>query len=406
MTSQPAFTYPIAHSTFIPLSYQSVTTSGQTRKRKRTKSLGTEPGQEDDDDEDVDRPSDGEDDEKVAENENLNAVQRQSTGNGNDSSSGGLRGPVSQTQTPTAVPWTPVIALTPASVDGEPDDENNTSNDETVSEETRKSARGNLEHRIRNAGYDEDITDALPPTQPSSLHAKHMSNLNTILHLCLLRRDWKRAKRAFKLLLLSDSETDVRNLRLKGIWKLGVEILSWEDENATTDDQGDSPPNKDYTKAMEYMNRLVIMYPHYKHYVIGKGVNATTILPILMHFEILALHDKLSTALTTGEATVVIEVIAGITAVTDRLKSLQETPPWVDMVELWKLRGQLYTWAADLSLTLLNDEKTHIKYKIIGHKLALKMKERRIPEWKEFAFEYDGEIIDDEDDSDAMETPF
>ncbi|KAK6528916.1 hypothetical protein TWF694_004145 [Orbilia ellipsospora] len=406
MTSQPAFTYPIAHSTFIPVSYQSVTTSGQIRKRKRTKSLGTEPGQDDGDDngdgDNADQASDREEARDVAQDENRNASQRQQS---STSSGGGLRSLASQAQTATAAPWAPVNALTVASADDKSNDENNTSDDQ--SEEKSKPGRGNIEHRIRNAGYGADITDALPPIQPSSLQAKHMSHLNTILHLCLLRRDWKRAKRAFKLLLLSDSQTDVRNLRLKGIWKLGVEILSWEEEEITApDNREDSSPKRDYTKAVEYMNRLVIMYPHYKHYVIGKGVNATTILPILMHFEIFALHEKLSTALTSGEATVVIEVIAGITAVTDRLKSLQETPPWVDMGELWKLRGQLYTWAADLSLRLLNDEGTHIKYKILGHKLALKMKERRISGWKEFAFEYDGEIIDEDDDNDIADRSF
>lgn len=405
MTSKPVFSYPVPHSTFIPLSYESVTASGQTRKRKRTKSLATNAS---------DNIEEEEDQEQEQEQDKEEGEGGPALTGGNNA---GLRSLVTpRDQVPTTAPWTPTDAHTPlptltaslGNLDDEmlddDDDADDDDDDDDIIDGKRKRLASNLEHRIRNAGYADDIMERLPPTQPTSLQAKHLSNINTVLHLCILRRDWGRAKRAFRLLLLSDSETNVKNLRLKTIWKLGVEILSWEYQrpaDAQNQQETDGPSDaglskRNYDKAMEYMDRLVIMYPHYKHYVVGKGVNATTILPILMHFEILALHEKLSTALKSGELRVVLDVISGIGAVIERLKTLQETPPWVDMGDLWNLRGQLYFWAADLSLMLLNDQEGHIRYKIAGHKLSQKMKERGLPGWEEFLSEHDEVLIEDD----------
>ncbi|KAK6521379.1 hypothetical protein TWF506_001599 [Arthrobotrys conoides] len=401
MTSKPVFSYPVPHSTFIPLSYESVTASGQTRKRKRTKSLATNASENIEEEEEEQQEQDKEEEEGPVPK------------GGNDASLRGLATP--QDRVPTTASWAPTGAHKPsppltASLGNSDDEMLNDDNDDADDDDDdlidgkRKRLASNLEHRIRNAGYADDIMERLPPMQPTSLQAKHLSNINTLLHLCILRRDWRRAKRAFRLLLLSDSETDVKNLRLKTIWKLGVEILSWDiqrpadvENQQDTDGPGDaSGPKRNYAKAVEYMDRLVILYPHYKHYVVGKGVNATTILPILMHFEILELHEKLSTALKSGESRVVLDVISGIEAVIKRLKTLQETPPWVDMGDLWKLRGQLYTWAADLSLMLLNDQEGHIRYKLAGHKLSRKMKERGLPGWKEFSSQNDEVLIDED----------
>ncbi|KAK6507131.1 hypothetical protein TWF481_005580 [Arthrobotrys musiformis] len=405
MTSKPVFPYPVPHSTFIPISYETVTASGRTRKRKRTKSLATNAS------DNIEEEEQNQDQDEGGE-EGGGPVLK----NGKDA---GLRSLATPQDRVSTNAHTLLPTLTTGSgdigdemVDDDDDSDNNDDDDDDAGDDDivdgkRKRLASNLEHRIRNAGYGDDIMERLPPTQPTSLQSKHLSNINTLLHLCILRRDWARAKRAFRLLLLSDSETNVKNLRLKTIWKLGVEILSWECQQPAdieNQQEGDDAVNssiakRQYAKAMEYMDRMVIMYPYYKHYIVGKGVNATTILPILMHFEILALHEKLSTALESGELGVVMDVISGIGAVTERLKTLQETPPWVDMGDLWKLRGQLYLWAADLSLMLLNDQGGHIRYKIAAHKLSQKMKERKLPGWKEFMSEHDDVLIEDDTDT-------
>ncbi|KAF3937959.1 hypothetical protein ABW19_dt0203146 [Dactylella cylindrospora] len=362
MTSRPtAFSYPIPHSTFIPISHESVTASGQTRKRKRTKSLATNPS-----------------DDILEEDEGDIEIDAAFATDGHENV--GLR-----------TPWTPINPPQAEPSDSALKDEAAPYDDFRTK---HKHLATNLEQRIRNAGYGEDITDALPPSQPNSLQAKHVDNVNTILHLCILKRDWARAKRAFALLLQSDREHNMKNLRLRKIWKLGVEILGWEgvDEAQAEDStinagDGGTVVKRDYSKVVEYMNRLIIMYPHYKHHVVGKGVNATTILPILMHFEILALEEQMTNATVEDVASVASQVISGIEGVTDRIKTLQETPPWVDMVELWKLRGQLYLWAAELSKRYLEDEKGYVKQRVLGHRLGQRMKGKGMTGWDEFVFE-------------------
>ncbi|EWC46207.1 hypothetical protein DRE_04585 [Drechslerella stenobrocha 248] len=295
----------------------------------------------------------------------------------------------------------PTLSRTPMNRDDEDDDDEN-EDYETAFDGRRKTLGRALEHRIRNSGFADDIMEGVAPLQPK---AQHMNHVNTILHVCILRRDWARAKRAFKLLLRSDREQDVTHLRLKNIWKMGVEILSWETKErpaltgspgTRADDCEEAP--RDYTKVMEYMGRLVIMYPYYKHYVIGKGVNATTIMPILMHFEVLALQERLSIALANNDNQLagILAVVSGILAATNRLKVLQETPPWIDMVDLWKLRGQLHIWAADLSARLLNDTKTHVRHRILAHRVARKMRERGLSGWEEFIFGDEEAVLDDE----------
>ncbi|KAK6340846.1 hypothetical protein TWF696_009165 [Orbilia brochopaga] len=375
MTSRPAFSYPVPHSTFIPLSYESVTTSGRILKRKRTKSLATNP-----DGDDGDEPDDDGTEPQHDENEDATAA----------AASHALQIP--------SLTRTPADETVEYALDFDP-----------IYGEKRKALGRTLEHRIRNAGYADDITEALPPVQPVSLQAKHMDHVNTILHICLLRRDWKRAKRAFKLLLMSDTERDTNNLRLKRIWKLGVEILSWEVDHSAAEEStssgggggaSDRVVKRDYTKVFEYINRLVIMYPHYRHYTVGKGVNATTIMPILLHFEVVALQERLAAALDKGPNSVgdVAGVLTGITATTDRLKTLQETPPWIDMLELWKLRGQLHNWAADLSSSLLKDEKEYVRHRVLAHRVAGKMKERGLAGWEEFTLGDQASVSDDDDE--------
>ncbi|KAJ6262343.1 hypothetical protein Dda_3150 [Drechslerella dactyloides] len=389
MTSRPAFSYPVPHSTFIPLSYESVTTSGRTLKRKRTKSLATNPDGGDNDD------ADGPDDDsgQLQHDEDEDATHLRGVG-------------------PAATPWTPTAsrALQVPTLTRTPADETAeyALDFDSIYGEKRKVLGRTLEHRIRNAGYADDITEALPPTQPVSLQAKHIDHVNTILHVCLLRRDWERAKRAFRLLLLSDPERDTKNLRLKRIWKLGVEILSWEVDHSVTEGDASSGSSdfvkRDYTKVFEYINRLIIMYPHYRHYTVGKGVNATTMMPILLHFEVLTLQERLMAALIKGPDSLgeIAGVVSGIVAATDRLKTLQETPPWIDMADLWRLRGQLHIWAADLSSSLLLDDNGYMRHRISAHRVAQKMKERGIIGWEEFLFG-DQETMSDGDELPAWD---
>jgi RNA polymerase I specific initiation factor len=61
----------------------------------------------------------------------------------------------------------------------------------------------------------------LVPKVSQSLITRRIQNLTAILHLSLLRRDIKRAKRAFSILLRCERY----GINLRMLWELGLEIL-------------------------------------------------------------------------------------------------------------------------------------------------------------------------------------
>ena len=59
------------------------------------------------------------------------------------------------------------------------------------------------------------------PSESRSISTNVIENLTTILHLSLLRRDVKRAERAFAMLLRCERH----GVSLRTLWELGLEIL-------------------------------------------------------------------------------------------------------------------------------------------------------------------------------------
>jgi hypothetical protein len=60
----------------------------------------------------------------------------------------------------------------------------------------------------------------LEPKAPRSLSSKRLQNITAILHISLLRRDIKRAERAFAILLRCEKH----GVTLRMLWELGLEI--------------------------------------------------------------------------------------------------------------------------------------------------------------------------------------
>ncbi|KAL2312980.1 RNA polymerase I-specific transcription initiation factor rrn11 [Schizosaccharomyces pombe] len=84
-------------------------------------------------------------------------------------------------------------------------------------------------------------SSVIPPIPLPSRRYKtrHIDALCSLMHLCLLRKDYPRASRAFSLLLRSKS-VDISKL-----WNIGLEILNKVNPEASS----------------EYMERLIARYP-------------------------------------------------------------------------------------------------------------------------------------------------
>jgi len=78
-----------------------------------------------------------------------------------------------------------------------------------------------LKPQTRSEIGDLEDTENPVPKQSKSLSFRRVQNLTAILHLSLLRRDEKRAVRAFSLILRCEKH----GVTLRKLWELGVEVL-------------------------------------------------------------------------------------------------------------------------------------------------------------------------------------
>ena len=126
---------------------------------------------------------------------------------------------------------------------------------------------------------------AFDPSQEVSSRAapkqQHVAVLTTILHRCLLRRDWLRAGRAFGMLLRTEVAGQGVEIRRHGLWGIGAEILLRSEgqikaemerkEGKVSGSQGGehvvdgNEPNfftpEGFERARRYYERLIIQFP-------------------------------------------------------------------------------------------------------------------------------------------------
>ena len=138
---------------------------------------------------------------------------------------------------------------------------------------------------------DQELTELNPPVDHHGLTqardevsvpspgAAHLSALTAILHQALLKGDYQRAGRAWRILLCSGSESDdlrrtMMDLRPRGRWAIGGEILLRKgyqgtqrpyrektDEPLPQDSSVQPPSSVNLRAAREYYDRLAVQYP-------------------------------------------------------------------------------------------------------------------------------------------------
>lgn len=146
------------------------------------------------------------------------------------------------------------------------DDSGNGSQDEETAEQAEQQL---------DLSFDE-TTD--PPskgrliTKQRNLKHQHFHVLSAILHRCLLDYDFKRASKAFGLLLRYEISGTCVDLRKKGLWGIGAELQlrkpSSAPHDALADEHIDIPvqsnilpfTEKGFEAARQYYDRLILQY--------------------------------------------------------------------------------------------------------------------------------------------------
>ena len=221
----------------------------------------------------------------------------------------------------------------------------------------------------------------------SGLRRQHVAVLTAILHSCMLKEDYVRAGRAWGMLLRMEVDGQSFDLRSNGLWGVGAEILIFrdgqlrssqaEEAEAYQKHQEESlnpqfrPPGRrfislfsrhGFQKAKEYYERLILQYPYRK--AAPTAVSSLDFYPAMFSFWICCLQDQgkmlSKSAQEAARTSLGQELHAKVhtnvrdnaleqaSEISTRLDELLVSPPYLDDARLWKLRGMIALWEADL----------------------------------------------------------
>ncbi|KAA8650595.1 uncharacterized protein ATNIH1004_003282 [Aspergillus tanneri] len=274
---------------------------------------------------------------------------------------------------------------------------------------------GNFPHAPANEGpstrqgRDETLKElslmSLPMYPPQSaahqgnIRVQHFAVLSSILHRCLLKRDYIRAGRAWGLILREEYRGIPLDVRTEGRWGIGAEILLRRDRQisdiasgAARDDeeiQRKDPSKIYFTRrgledAKQYYERLIIQHPfrksapdalsslHFYPAMFGLWVYVTHEESRVSRQNIWNRHDEPSEAsededdasdfegphgsrkrtqvLIAEARKIELDEAQKIAA---RMDEILMSPPYSDSPDLLELRGMVSLWIGDLFMSSL-----------------------------------------------------
>jgi len=228
-----------------------------------------------------------------------------------------------------------------------------------------------------------DTLDCLPHGRLGQ-RQHHLSMVSAIMHRCLLEGDCLRAGRAWGLLLRGEVNGHSVNPRSSHRWGLGAEILLRSEAQRlmyVPEQSADGSTFPEYLfgsdgveKAKDYYERLILQYPYCKasphstgpmdFYIAMFGLWICSVVAQ----ESLAKRALVTASYADSEKSTIFgvvgrqyerkemirrETLRGAQEIADRLEQLLSSPPYTDRTEIWKLRGMVGLWMADLIPTVL-----------------------------------------------------
>lgn len=250
---------------------------------------------------------------------------------------------------------------------------------------------------------DEELANLNPPlyvhrreTGTTSFKHRHLDNLTTILHQCILKGDWQRAFRTWALLIRTEVDGRGIDVRRHDRWGIGAELLIRQSsvdgelpppgssDSGNTD--ASSAPRREasfseegFKQAREYYERLILQYPHTAR-TQHRSLNDTAFYPALFNIWIFEVQDrskraqrKLKSGSRTGQdvdeegsslmdadTTTLREIreteLQQALPISRRLNELTLGPPYDTIPDLVQMEGMVALWIADLCNMLEDDQ--------------------------------------------------
>jgi hypothetical protein len=243
----------------------------------------------------------------------------------------------------------------------------------------------------------------------TSLKARHVNNLTAIMHRCMLEGDWRRAKRAWSILLRIEVGGYGMDIRAHGRWTIGAELLmrtggsskqepiteglsdNMDDPQGEDDRHGQQRQVQEFTEegfklARDYYERLILQFPHTQH-TQHSLVTARVIYPALFNIWVYQVQDSAERARRAVERDTLVsspphsertnpssrdgtpawrnlastaarnkKAFRAITTreldqagqIDQRLTDVVSSPPFDTIVYLRRLQGNICVWMANL----------------------------------------------------------
>ena len=249
------------------------------------------------------------------------------------------------------------------------------------------------------------LSSLTPPIYPpqsaayqGNLRLQHLAVLSSILHRCLLDRDYVRAGRAWGLIIREEFQGNPIDVRAEGRWGIGAEILLRRDRQLSEIALGSTRAvkndpkteisklyftRKGFEAAKQYYERLVVQYPfrktapdftsslHFYPAMFGLWVYVTQEESNAARQDIRnrqevppkeesddAVSDLESSDGSSQETQSLVADIRAIELheaqkIAARMDEVLVSPPYSDSPELLELRGMVSLWIGDLFMSSL-----------------------------------------------------
>ncbi|KAE8371266.1 hypothetical protein BDV26DRAFT_136232 [Aspergillus bertholletiae] len=266
-------------------------------------------------------------------------------------------------------------------------------------------ARDEAASNLRTYNVMKELASMKPPIYPpqsaayqGNLRLQHLAVLSSILHRCLLNRDFIRAGRAWGLILREEFQGSQIDARTEGRWGIGAEILLRRDCQLSDTTSGPTGvvktgqrtevsklyfTRKGFEAAKQYYERLVVQYPfrkvapdftsslHFYPAMFGLWVYVTQEESNAARKDIRnsqgpASKENLDDAASDldsidGSSQETQSLVAEIRAIelheaqkiATRMDEVLVSPPYSDSPELLELRGMVSLWIGDLFISSL-----------------------------------------------------
>ncbi|KAI4259303.1 MAG: hypothetical protein LQ352_000843 [Teloschistes flavicans] len=211
-------------------------------------------------------------------------------------------------------------------------------------------------------------------TKPG-LRQQHYTVLTSLLHRCILERDYGRASRAWGMLLRLETHGHPLDIRNHERWGIGAELLLH-----SNGDHDNQLTLENLNKAKDYYERLILQYPYRK--TAPDATSSLKFYPLMFGIWIYSIQlryrlatqtmsrnlNRRHTTESSGDSDSDSEASQiGMTStpfydndlarqitiqqargVVERLSELLLSPPFSDHAGLWRIQGMLFVWISQL----------------------------------------------------------